>query len=67
MFVSSFASDRTVGRREFLNALKDFGVRAAEVSSPSARVALASQGGSGGHLAKRMIPPGRRERILRVY
>jgi hypothetical protein len=66
MFVSSFASDRTIGRREFLNALKDAGVRASEVSSQSARVALAAQGGSGS-IMKRKGPPGRRERILRVY
>jgi hypothetical protein len=65
MFVSSFASDSTVGRREFLNALKVLGVRASEVSSQSAKVALGAQGGSGP--VKRKGPPGERVRILRVY
>lgn len=68
VFVSSFVSDRTVGRREFLNALKDSGVRASEVSSQSAITALAPQGGSGALRRKvRKGPPGQRERILRVY
>lgn len=65
MFVSSFASDRTAGRREFLRALRDFGVRATEVSSQTAKAALSAQGGSGS--TKRKGPPGRRQRILRVY
>jgi hypothetical protein len=69
MFVSSFASDRTPGRREFLSALKDFGVRPAEVSSPSAKAALTDQAGSGRGSVKRTRegPPGRRVSILRVY
>ncbi len=65
MFVTSLEADRAVGRREFVNALRDFGVRASEVSSQSAKAALAPQGGSGN--VKRKGPPGRRLRILRVY
>lgn len=67
MFVSSFASDRTPGRREFLSAMKHFGIRPTEVSSPSARAALSVQGGSGSAKRTREGPPGRRVRILRVY
>lgn len=66
MFVTSFASDRTIGRREFLTALKGAGVRASEVSSQSAKAALAAQGGMG-RIMKRKGPPGQREHILRVY
>lgn len=67
MFVSSVASDRTPGRREFLSALKHLGVRPTDVSSPSARAALSVQGGSGSVKRSRAGPPGRRVRILRVY
>ncbi len=66
MFVSSFASDRTPGRLEFLSALKRFGIRPTEVSSPSARATLSVQGGSG-TVKRREGPPGRRVHILRVY
>ncbi len=65
MFVTSLEADRAVGRREFVNALRDLGVRASEISSQSAKSALAPQGGSGN--VKRKGPPGRRLRILRVY
>jgi len=67
MFVSSFSSDNTAGRREFLNALKGAGIRASEVSAQSARSALAVQAGSGKFVKRRAGPPGCRVNILRVY
>jgi hypothetical protein len=69
LFVSSAVSDSAVGRQQFLEAVRNVGVRASEVSSQSARLFLLRGGDQGGrgYSTGFVTPPGKRVRILRVY